>query len=149
MIAYLFWHRPRPGVDHREYEARLRAFHEALEVPAWAFRLDALPFGRAGGYEDWYVVDDWAGLGALNAAAVDARRRDRHDAPARLVADGWGGVYAHVRGAPEPPASARWLTTAPDEDTPSVWRRQMVLGPAPEFCAGGGGGAGRALLWHR
>ena len=30
MLAYLFWHEPRAAVDPDGYEARLRAFHDAL-----------------------------------------------------------------------------------------------------------------------
>jgi hypothetical protein len=35
------------------------------------------------------------------------------------------------------PAAVRWANAA-DADTISVWQRQMVLGPAPEFCLAAG-----------
>lgn len=30
MLAYIFWHWPRPGIASDEYVARQRAFHQAL-----------------------------------------------------------------------------------------------------------------------
>ena len=53
MLAYLFWHRPEEAVDPVEYEERLRGFHRALGSRSGSFRLDRLPFGSGGGYEDW------------------------------------------------------------------------------------------------
>lgn len=135
MLAYVFWHRPRPDVDLDRYEHALSLFHDSLENPSAAFRLDELPFGgREAGYEDWYLVDDWTALGELNARAVDARHRAGHDAAAELSGHGWGGVYALVRGPAEPPAAARWQHRAPSDPEVAHWQRQMVLGPAPEFC---------------
>ena len=144
MLAYVFWHRPAGDVERDDYEARLRAFHATLGVPSACFRLRLLPWRHADGYEDWYVVEDWAALGALNAAAVAPPRRAEHDAAAAWAAEGWGGVYALVHGEPVPPAAARWAR-APEE-APAVWRRQMVLGPAPEYCLGGGEPHGRVRV---
>lgn len=155
MLAYLFWHQPRRGVEAEEYEEAQRRFLARLQVPSACFRLERLPFGSGGGYEDWYLVEDWAQLGELNAAAVDARRRGDHDRAAALVGEGWGAVYKHVRGEAAIPAEARWqdkprgeglhtlLQEAPTEIP--VWQRQLVLGPAPELCIGTGGG-GRARI---
>jgi hypothetical protein len=144
VLAYVFWHRPRAGVGADEYEAALRGFHESLRpLRSASFRVAELPFDAAGGgYEDWYLVDDWAALGELNAVAVDSGHRTPHDAAAARSAEGWGGVYALVRGEPEPPAAVRWLDRAPAAPQPgaaTLWQRQMVLGPAPEFCVGDGG----------
>jgi hypothetical protein len=142
MLAYLFWHRPRPDVDTARYEESLRRFHGSLDGVSASFRLARLPFAATDGYEDWYLVDDWQALGALNAAAVDSRHRTGHDSVADLAGDGWGGVYALVRGAAEPPGGARWLAKPPGRSyeeflgalpTSTVWQRQLVLGPAPEF----------------
>jgi hypothetical protein len=155
VLAYVFWHRPRDGVEPALYEARLRSFHAALETPSAAFRVRELPFAPGGGYEDWYLVEDWQALGTLNAAAIDERRRGPHDGVAELAAEGWGGVYAHLRGEAEPPAAARWLAKPAglgyDEflaDLPgtSVWQRQLVLGPAPEFCVADGDPDGRVRV---
>ena len=59
------------------------------------------------------------------------------------------------RGEPEPPLEARWLAK-PDGQTyagfldslaaRSIWQRQLVLGPAPEFCISEPGGTDREPL---
>src|SRR3954467_15606129 len=90
-LAYVFWHRPAEDVARSDYEERLRAFHATLESPSGSFRLHALPWKAVDGYEDWYLVEDWAALGELNEAAVAAARRGEDDAAARLAADGGGG----------------------------------------------------------
>jgi hypothetical protein len=160
LLAYLFWHRPRPGVEPEEYEEAQRGFHARIEVDSACFRVEALPWqagapsdtradrGEEGGsfYEDWYLVDDWRALGELNAAAVDARHRDAHDRAAAMAADGWGGLYASVRGPASIPGQARWIDKPRGVATADllagipkqvpVWQRQMVLGPAPELCLG-------------
>jgi hypothetical protein len=145
MLAYVFWHRPAAGADVALYEDAQRAFHAAIEAPSASFRIDRLPFGEGGGYEDWYLVEDWAALGELNDHAVDAIRRDEHDQTASLAATGWGAVYGLVRGGAEIPAGVEWLDKPRGEASAgfidslphsSIWRRQLVLGPAPEFCCG-------------
>ncbi|HET7122245.1 MAG TPA: hypothetical protein VFI17_13460 [Solirubrobacterales bacterium] len=144
MLAYLFWHRPRPNAEAAEYEEAQRRFHQRLELESACFRLDRLPFDDGPGYEDWYLVEDWQGLGKLNEAAVDAHRKGDHDRAAAMAGAGWGGIYAHVSGEVEIPARARWLRKPRGQslatllaeipaETP-VWQRQMVLGPAPELC---------------
>jgi hypothetical protein len=45
VLAYVFWHRPNPDVDRDEYERALGRFHDSLENPSAAFRVDELPFG--------------------------------------------------------------------------------------------------------
>ena len=134
MLAYIFWHRPAPGVTVEEYEGRLRDFHETLAAPSAAYRLHHLPWRAEDGYEDWYLVEDWTALGELNEAAVAAARRGEHDAAARLAGDGWAGIWRLVRGLPEPPDGVRWQPSAPEDDGAAYWQRQMTLGPAPEFC---------------
>lgn len=146
MLAYVFWHRPREDVDRPRYEDALARFHASLANPSAVFRLDRLPFEDAGGYEDWYLVEDWAALGELNRSAVDAAHGGYHDAAAELVAEGWGGVYALVRGESEPPTAARWQWKQPDDPATPFWQRQMVLGPAPEYCCVDGSPAGRVSL---
>jgi hypothetical protein len=156
VLAYLFWHGPPPDLAPERYEAALAAFHRALarHAPAGfhgsaAFRVQGTPW--VGDYEDWYLVEDWAALGALNEAAVSGPRREPHDAVAQLSADGAGGVYGLVRGQPDP-APARWalwldkprgepyadfiesIGPLADEGGGGVWQRQLVLGPGREFC---------------
>jgi hypothetical protein len=167
VLAYVFWHRPRRDVDVREYEEAQVAFHEALSRASACIRLEELPFEPAGGsaepdaaapggYEDWYLVDDWADLGQLNAEAVDAARRDRHDRAAALSAAGWGAVYALVKGPPAIPNGASWRHRPRDEaqeehlgslPETTVWQRLLVLGPAPELCLATAASSGRRRVW--
>ncbi len=156
MLAYVFWHQPQPGVDRDGYEEAQRAFHARLEQRSACFRIALLPFGKGGeAYEDWYLVEDWQGLGELNLAAVDAARRPHHDHAAGMAGSGWGGVYALLRGPQEPPEEVAWTAKPRGQptgdflaslDAPAVWRRELVLGPAPEFCASRPGSA-RTRIW--
>src|SRR3954469_15196454 len=158
MLAYLFWHEPAPGVDADRYVDLLRAFHAALRaapppsfVRSWSVRLDTAPWdgGPARPFEDWYLVEDWAALGTLNEAAVRAPRGEAHDAIKVLATSGAGGLYALQHGTLDGPpgwaggvptpagaASAAWepvLRAAVDAAGGAILRRQMVLGPAPEY----------------
>jgi len=133
-----------------EYERQLSAFHSRLAQEGYvtaAFRLNELPFIQHDGYEDWYLVDDWRSLGELNDDAVDARSRASHDAVAELSSEGWGAVYRLLQGDAIPPHKARWMSKPAGESYTSflgqlgaatVWQRQLVLGPAPEFCVSDG-----------
>jgi hypothetical protein len=158
VLAYVFWHLPAPNVDVADYEARLAAFHAALRAERASgveltatVALDAIPWlGGDPGYEDWYLVDDFAALGVLNAAAVSGARQAAHDAAAAAAHRGVAGVMGHVSGPllPEPPRWAAWLSK-PDglsyeafhaelwealSNDASAWQRQMTLGPATEYC---------------
>jgi hypothetical protein len=142
VLAYLFWHRPGPDVDG--YERRLAEFHERLRADppegfagSAAFRIDLPWMGK--GYEDWYLVDDWSALGVLNVAAVDASHKAAHDAVARDAAQGAGGVYALRSGELrlEDAGDVQWSAKPPEAPqgvNHALWQRQMVLGPAPEYC---------------
>jgi hypothetical protein len=158
MLAYLFWHCPRLGVDRDAYEDAQRAFHQALQIDSACFHLATLPFDAGDGYEDWYLVDGWEALGELNATAVDAGRRGSHDQAASLAGKGWGAVYALLRGDPVVPGGTEWLDKPRNETTEqfsaslphdALWRRQLVLGPAPEFCAATRPSTGRRAVWPR
>ena len=152
MLAYVFWH--RPGGSAGGYEERLAAFHAALAAhpPAGfhgsaALRVQHAPWlaGDGQAYEDWYAVEDWTALGRLNDAAVSGDRANPHDAVAMSAAAGAGAVYGLVSGPPELVATrASWLARPPGTDRDafhaqlegpgrSVWMRQMVLGPSPEY----------------
>jgi len=158
VLAYVFWHVPAPDVHAADYEARLSAFHAALraERPGGlgltaTVALREIPWlGDAAGYEDWYLVDDFAALGILNAAAVSGSRRESHDAAAAAAHRGVAGIMGHVSGPflPEWPGWAAWLSK-PDGlsydafhaelwealgTDASAWQRQMTLGPATEYC---------------
>jgi len=161
MLAYVFWHRPKPEADIEGYEAALSAFHRSLEHgrPAGleqsaSFRVGELPWlpGEGGGYEDWYLLEGFASLGVLNEAAVGRGHRTAHDHAAAKTASGTAGLYALQDGdiaawegggvavwvGREPgsaaPALAEMLTDGVAPDPACLWRRQMSLGAAPEFC---------------
>lgn len=161
LLAYLFWHRPAENRPIEHYEQALTAFHRRLRdvavpglVGSGSARVGGLPWMAGDGYEDWYAVDDYGALGVLNDAAVDAAHAAAHDLVALAAGFGAGGLYALERGTNDTPAAySVWLTkpggvTYADfreqlaahtaDETVTVWRRQMVLGPAPEFRVTGG-----------
>jgi hypothetical protein len=141
-LAYVFWHQPRSGANRAEYEDALLRFHARLRdvrVPgslgSTTARIPTVPWLPGGGYEDWYYVEDFTALGALNAGAIDAAHGATHDAVAGLAGPGAGGLYRLVSGPRDSPSDRHvWLAHAAEIDG-SLWQRQMVLGPAPEFCA--------------
>jgi hypothetical protein len=115
--------------------------------------------GAGAAYEDWYLLDDFSALGVLNEAAVGRGHRSAHDEAARRFGGGAGGLYALIEGARADtgelaaglgeanvavwvarPAGARrrplgeLLGDGMDPLHASLWRRQLVLGPASEFC---------------
>jgi len=175
VLAYVFWHAPR-GDDAARYGAGLAAFHTALAdhpphgfVRSWTLRVAAVPWLPAANahYLDWYVVDDFAALGALNHGAVTGARQSPHDAVAHLALTGTAGVVGLLDGsdagaaamAPghvvlsmvDKPAG----TSYADFDASLVdaargapcWMRQMTLGPGPEFLVLGQPGA-PPLPWN-
>lgn len=159
MLAYLFWHRPKTDVETGAYERHLVSFHETLsetDVDGFqssaTFRIEGASWMGSGRqvYEDWYLLDGSHAMDPLNEAAVSGARKAPHDAAAHAATDGAGGLYQLRSGDPGLTArSAVWVSKPagvgypdfyeeiePWTDRPNVslWRRQMVLGPAPEFC---------------
>jgi hypothetical protein len=165
MLAYVFWHWPAEGISADRYVAELVAFHRALNAApspglqgSQAFAVEGEPWpiapeARGRLYEDWYFVDDFAALGALNEAAIAASRKEPHDAVAKLARGGAGGVFKSLVAAPSG-EEVSWFAKPPDmtyaqlrERMPKgmgLWQRQMVLGPAPEFRLAGPPPAGIA-----
>jgi len=166
MLAYVFWHTRRQDVTREEYEQRLFDFHKVLRAnaPAGAhgsrvLRLAGAPWLASAGnasetYEDWYFLEDSAGLDRINEAAVSGARQAPHDGVARLAAAGIAGLYRIRSGkrdlrAPralwfsKPGAMSyaalaeRFQGRASGE---ALWMRQMTLGPTPEFCLQSGAG---------
>ncbi|HEY4897998.1 MAG TPA: hypothetical protein VII01_18155 [Solirubrobacteraceae bacterium] len=110
--------------------------------------------GAGPSYEDWYLLEDYAALGVLNKAAVGRGHRTSHDEAARRFGGGAGALYGLIEGEPcaaalGEAAKAIWIARpagAPrrglsemlgdgmEPSRASLWRRQLVLGPAPEFC---------------
>jgi hypothetical protein len=163
VIAYVFWHRHGEDADGAGYEDALLAFHRSLNrsqpvgmLGSATFRVPRAPWLDGEGYEDWYLVQDFTALGVLNEAAVGRGHRTTHDRAARGIADGAGGLYSLVEGErglapgePGSPSPAVWVARPPgsperrlgellgdgmDPSCASLWRRLMVLGPAPEYC---------------
>lgn len=157
MLAYVFWHAPRPATAARDYEAAHRAFHEALGLEPVAgligvrvFRMAAIPWldPPQAGYEDWHLLSGSAALDVLNTAAVSSRRLVPHDRIAAMAACGTAGLYALRSGVPITPTRAYWMSkpagmSYPDFDKSMqpfidagacLWGRRMTLGPTPEFC---------------
>jgi hypothetical protein len=155
-LAYLFWHQAAPDQPIGAYEQALLAFHRRLQdvavpglVASGTARVRGLPWLAGDGYEDWYAVDDYTALGVLNDAAVDAAHAEAHDLVAVAAGFGAGGLYALERGTIDAPTRyCVWLTKPTGASYRSfrgqlavhaagegvtVWRRQMVLGPAPEY----------------
>jgi hypothetical protein len=174
VLAYVFWHQPREQAAVGAYEDALVSFHRSLarSLPVGtrasaSFRVAELPWlvtsafaaeGSApaveGGYEDWYLVDDFAALGVLNEAAVGRGHQTTHDEVAHRFGAGAGGLYGLIEGEPcadalggattavwvaRPAGSERrglgeMLGDGMEPARASLWRRQLVFGPAPEFC---------------
>jgi hypothetical protein len=159
MLAYVFWHWPQSSFERTAYESRLIDFQTALERAspqgyrsACVFRIPSVPWLAAPGdaYEDWYLVDGSAALDPLNDAAVSGLCRVPHDAAASPAAGGAAGLYRLRAGEPVCRSGpSNWFTKPAGMSYPelhsllqpltdradvALWGRQMVLGPAPEFC---------------
>ena len=159
MLAYVFWHWKQTDIVAAEYEERQRHFHKALAtdcspgfIRSFSTEISRAPWVAAGNdaYEDWYLVQDFAALGILNQAAVSASRTAPHDAAAKFAAGGTAGLYG-LRGgvALDQPKYSYWFGKPPgtsygdffgqiapivEQVQGALWMRQMVLGPAREFC---------------
>jgi len=156
LLAYVFWHVPRPGAAAREYEYAHGDFRRALRAAGVqglravrVFRLDAIPWlGEQAGYEDWHLLENSTALDALNGAAVSEARQRPHDRVAAMAVAGTGGLYHLRMGEVIAPAVAYWLSkpdgmgyAAFDSSLAplvaagcALWGRRMTLGPTPEFC---------------
>ncbi len=160
MLAYIFWHQPWGEIESGDYEQRLAGFHETLAAAdlegfhgSSTFRVEGARWLVSGsrGYEDWYLLEGSYAMDPLNEFAVSGGRKDPHDRVAGASTNGAGGLYRLRSGLCNVIEASRatWLTKPrgtgyeefyagikPWTDNPetSLWRRQMVLGPAPEFC---------------
>jgi hypothetical protein len=169
VLAYISWHRPASTVDTDAYERALEQFHRSLAHRSpngfrgsATFRAAELPWlsshvhgGSAPdvsvGYEDWYLLDDWAALGVLEEAAVSHGHVSAHDKVASLSGVATGAVYRFLEGhagldeahvavwvarssGHEHPSLSALLGDGMDPAVEGLWRRCLGLGPAPEFC---------------
>jgi len=162
MLAYIFWHWRYPTVEETAYERRIVEFQEALRTQqpggfqySVVLKIERAPWvGRDEDlYEEWYVVENSAALDALNEAAVSGVCKEPHNQVAKDAAGGAGGLF-RLRAGEAGLATARvglWFAKPAGMSyealykmlqseveraagSGSVWQRQMVLGPAPEFC---------------
>ncbi|GAC1359717.1 MAG: hypothetical protein NVSMB31_20040 [Vulcanimicrobiaceae bacterium] len=132
------------------FHAALAAHPPAGFIRSFSSRTSRLPWLDADvGYEDWYLVADSAALDPLDAAAVDAHRRGVHNDAAGASRAGAGGLYRLKSGEPIPPLETRWFGKPEGSKyvdfavvlddlvrgDVTLWQRQMVLGPAPEYAA--------------
>jgi hypothetical protein len=157
MLAYVFWHRPHPEVDRAGYEGAMLRFQATLTrrpspglIDAWSHRIDAVPWlGDQPGYEDWCLLQGSWAMDPLNGFAVAGDVQAPHDALAAQMAYGAGGLYALELGEACSAVESRafWMirprgiqyrpvlaAACAGISNATAWRRQMVLGPAPEFC---------------
>jgi len=158
LLAYVFWHSPTEGAEVSAYQTDLVAFHRSLSAdPPTGFvrsataRLAGASWLDATGpsFEDWYLVNDWPAIGSLNQGAVAAAHLARHNQIAEQAGIGAGGIYLLTAGAAAVDHQlATWFAkpagwsyadvgAAIAEASPpgvALWQRQLVLGPAPEFC---------------
>ena len=159
-LAYVFWHWPRPGVTVGVYKRKLGSFQSSLRAgrpdlvaDLLSYRVDSLPWGPRASplFEDWYLVEDFSALGSLNDAAVAGSTKRFHDSVAGDYLKGAGGVFERVLGS-IPLREARYATWIEKtvgipyqsyyeevkellgETKSDLWRRQMVLGPSPQYC---------------
>lgn len=162
MLAYVFWHWRYASVGESVYERRIIEFQEALRRQrpggfeySVVLKVERAPWGGRDGevYEEWYVVENSAALDGLNEAAVSGVCREPHNRVAKDAAGGAGGLY-RLRVGEVGLVTARmalWFAKPAGMSyealyrmleaevervggSGSVWQRQMVLGPAPEFC---------------
>jgi hypothetical protein len=157
-LAYVFFHRPRRGVRTDEYTRALVRFHSKLARTrpsgfreSTAVRCPQAPWKEPRAraiYLDWYVVDGFPALDPIREVAYVPPWVGAHRAIARLAAQGWGSLYSTPgkARAPGPTVGFTWfsasgrtrewlrraLRSPPAHGT--LWRRQLALGPGPEFC---------------
>ena len=127
MIAYIFWHTPRAGVDEAVYVAKLVRFQEELEQlgtgasglardPA-AYRVDPVPWfpvlgdvGNRSVYVDVYVMESTAQMELLNVAAVNGTMVEPHAEIAALYGSGAGSLYRVRAGDVVAAAHSYWFS---------------------------------------
>jgi hypothetical protein len=160
MLAYVFWHWRTQNIAQTAYQSQLIAFHEILQQhkPAgfersFIFQHQHVPWLTTDTevYEDWYLVENFTALEALNQGAVSGPRTTTHNTVAQHAAGGIAGIYKLIAGTIDPHTihTAHWFSK-PAELTYTqqhtqiqtaitrlggyCWQRQMTLGPTPEFC---------------
>ena len=159
MLAYIFWHWPSQ-VSPADYERDQLAFQRALTAAApegflesAIFRAAAAPWlpasaGLRGLVSGRRLRRAWAAQRRGGGGGRSGGARSSRGPVPRPCA---GALYRLRSGEPriEGTPAAHWVTKPREmgyadfdaglaellaEPAVSLWRRQMVLGPAPEFC---------------
>lgn len=157
MIAYIFWHAAPDGFSLETYEATLLKFGTSLAnarisgvLGNASYAVSHTPWLGQGGYEDWTLLDGSSVLDRLNDQATTGCMEESHHAIAQITKHGGlGALYRLVDGAPDlsndsaiiwlsRPRGVKWREALASicggaRQSLTVWRRQMVLGPAKEF----------------
>ncbi len=136
MLAYIFWHRPAPGVKEPAYESALERFHRSLGhrppsgfAGSAAFTVPELPWleqgtgaGSTGGYEDWYLLDSWSAIGVLEEASVSRGHLGAHDAIAAKAGTSTAAIYRLVEGHArlDEVHLSVWVTPTPGREPPAI-----------------------------
>lgn len=160
MLAYVFWHWPRPDIERGQYLDHLAEFHRVLVANkpqgfqrSVVFSIENANWLNTNGeaFEEWYLLDDSAAMDPLNDAAVSGVCEEPHNRVARAAADGTGGLYRLRAGAGNLTDAkfATWLSkpngvsykdfyanlqSLTSQPGVALWGRQMTLGPTTEFC---------------
>lgn len=157
MFAYVFWHAKPANMDAAKYEMALLRFGGALRgmkisglLGNVSYSIDFAPWLDEPGYEDWVWVENLSVFETLNVQAVSGPMEGPHAGISQMTKHGgFGAFYYLIEGKHQVlgdskvfwvsrPRGIRWAEAVPailqsaNRDV-SVWRRFMVLGPAPEF----------------
>ena len=102
----------------------------------------------AGGYEDWYVLEDWAALGVLKEAAVSRGHVSAHDKVASLSGVSTGAVYRFLEGHAglDEGSVAVWVARPSGHEHPSL---SALLGDGMDPAVTGYGAAVSGSAPHR
>jgi len=157
VFAYVFWHQRDDAYPAQLYEEGLTSFHTRLSslgvrgfLGSFSFKVSGVPWITGEGYEDWYLVDGLGVLEEINSLITDPTIRGVHDGVARMSINGKATILAHIKGDPtlidapntywlaKPRGTSyddfyRGIESLTRDAVASVWRRQLALGPNPEF----------------
>jgi hypothetical protein len=160
MIGYVFWHQKIDSVSSNDYERTLKEFHEKLVgarirgyLGSVSLKIEGAYWmgSKKSGYEDWYYMTDSGVIDILNHGAVSGNMMPIHNNAAGLATGMHAGLY-QLKSSSANHRESTWCiwlskpggmsyddfnsmisSTVPAHSI-DYWRRQMVLGPTPEFC---------------
>ena len=118
MLAYVFWHWPRPEIERGQYLDHLAEFHRILAAnkpPGFqksvVFSIKNANWLNTNGeaFEEWYLLDNSAAMDPLNDAAVSGVCEEPLNRVARQAGDCTGGLY-RLRAVTGDLADAKFAT---------------------------------------